>query len=58
MTKRIQEIKKLDDNKIAVKWEGDSKFYLVTDDTIATYILYTMITSKKELVQNQNSMCR
>lgn len=58
MNNQIAEVKKMDDGKIAVRYKGQKKFYVVQDDKIAAYIFYTMTIGKEQTIKNINSACR
>ena len=55
---KIAEIKKLENGKLAVRWEGNDTFYEIEDDQIAQYIVYIMIHGEEYAWKNVNSMCR
>ena len=55
MNAKVAEIKKLENGKIAVRWEGKRKFNIVEDNEIAAYLIYTITRSEKEVVNNINS---
>lgn len=57
MTNKVAEIKKLEDGKIAVRWQGKRKFNIIQDDEIAQYLIYALAFGN-EVVVNQNSAAR
>ena len=55
---KVAEIKKMEDGKISVRWEGDENFYPIPDDEIAEYLIYTMVHTPEEVFGNINSRLR
>lgn len=45
-------IKKLENGKIAVKWKGDKKFYVIEDQEVAVALIW-MIVNKKSGQERQ-----
>lgn len=43
MSAKPAEVKKLDSGQIAVRWEGQKKFNIIDDETIAQYLIFWMI---------------
>ena len=40
MRHRPAEVKKMEDGRIAVRWEGKKKFNIINDPVIAEYLIY------------------
>ena len=40
MRNRPAEVKKMEDGRIAVRWEGKKKFNIINDPVIAEYLIY------------------
>ncbi len=55
---KIAEVKKLEDGTITIRYEGQTKFFPVTDKTVAAYVLYTLTRPSTEVFQNVNSRCK
>jgi len=45
MQNKVTEIKKMENGKIAVRWEGKRKFNIIPDDEIAIYLVYLIVKS-------------
>jgi hypothetical protein len=58
MTNKVAEVKKMENGKLAVRWEGKRKFNIVQDDEIAIYLVYLLTRDEKTVMKNQNSRCR
>ena len=58
MSKKIEEVKKMEDGRMSIRFEGESKFYPVNDKTITEYIFYILTRNSKEVFQNINSACK
>lgn len=40
------EVKKLDDGRLAVRWQGKAKFNVIEDEEVAQYLIFWMIKGK------------
>jgi hypothetical protein len=54
MSNKPSEVKKLEDGRIAVRWEGERKFKVITDRAIAEYLIFWMIKGD----QHQSNVLR
>lgn len=43
MNNKPAEVKKMEDGRIAVRWEGKGKFSIINDAAIAEYLIFWMI---------------
>jgi phosphosulfolactate phosphohydrolase-like enzyme len=58
MVVKVKEIKKLEDDRIAVRWSGSKIFYPLDDSRIAEYLIYLLTRDPEEVVSNINSIAR
>jgi hypothetical protein len=56
VAKKIKYVKKAEDGKLHVSFDGDdATFYEIKDDEIAAYVIYLLATGEKQSFQNVNS---
>ena len=53
MTAKVDKIKKLENGKLAVKWQGSRKYRVINDEEIASYLVY-LVLNGKETVNESN----
>lgn len=56
--KKIADVKKMENGKLAVRWQGGKKFFIINDADIAKYLIYLVTRSEQTVMENVNSMCR
>lgn len=45
------EVKKLNNGKLAVRWEGKQKFEVIEDDVVAQFLIYMVIQGPGHEIQ-------